>query len=157
MARICELGTACGIGTAWIESGMRPGATLFTVEHDAGRAGIASAAFVDNPAIEVVHGDWRLALKREAFDMLFSDSGVKRAPGDPERLLPLLNAGGLLVLDDFTPGRRNDPVQEMWLSDPAYRAVEMTLTDASAVILAMKRAAAGPSARRGSRSALSRG
>lgn len=137
--RICELGTACGVGTAWIEFGMRPGGRLLTVEHDVGRARGAGAIFRDNPAIEVLEGDWSRALERGPFDMLFSDSGVKRAAGDPEKLLPMLSAGGLLLLDDFTPGRSGDPARQMWLEHPAYRAVEVTLSDDAAAILATKR------------------
>ena len=139
IVRICELGTAYGVGAAWIESGMRPGATLLTVEHDPHRARDASAIFRDNPAVEVMYGDWSGALERGPFDMVFSDSGVKRTPGDPERLLPMLRAGGLLVLDDFTPGRREDAAREMWLHHAAFRAVEVTLSDDAAVILATKR------------------
>ena len=141
IARICELGTAYGVGAAWIESGMRPEARLLTVEQDAERARVAGAIFRRNSAIEVFHGDWSGAMERGPFDMVFSDSGVKRAPGDPEKLLPLLEAGGLLFLDDFTPGRRDDPVRRMWLEHPAYRAVEVRLSTDEAVILATKRAA----------------
>lgn len=142
--RICELGTAYGVGAAWIESGMRPGATLLTVEHDRDRARGASALFAGNPAVEVVAGDWIVALDRGPFDMLFSDSGVKRATGDVERLLPLLKPGGILVLDDFTPGRPDDPVRRMWLGHPALRAVELALSSQAAAILATRRAAAAP-------------
>lgn len=137
--RICELGTAYGVGTAWIESGMRSNARLLTVEHDPDRARGASMIFGDNPAIEVQQGDWSRALERRPFDLVFSDSGVKRAPGDPEKLLPLLEPGGLIFLDDFTPGRRDDPAREMWLEHPAYRAVVVTLSEDAAVILATKR------------------
>lgn len=54
-------------------------------------------------------------------------------------LLPMLSAGGLLLLDDFTPGRSGDPARQMWLEHPAYRAVEVTLSDDAAAILATKR------------------
>ena len=157
ISRICELGTAYGIGAAWIESGMRPGATLLTIEHDAERARVAGGIFADNPAIEVAHGDWSLALERAPFDMLFSDSGVKRGRGDPDRLLPLLKPGALLVLDDFTPGLSGDAAREMWLGHDAYDAVMVTLSDDAAAILARKRAAAAPAAPQGSRSGPERG
>lgn len=142
MMRICELGTAYGVGTAWIESGMRPGASLLTIEHDVERARRASEIFAGNEAIEVVHGDWSLALERGPFDLLFSDSGVKRSAGDPEKLLQLLGERAMLVLDDFTPGRADDPARQMWLEHPAFRAREMTLSDDAAVILATRRASA---------------
>jgi len=139
MERICELGTAYGVGAAWIEAGMAPGAKLLTVEVDPERARSARAMFADNPAIEVLAGDWSLALERRPFDMLFSDGGPKRAPGDPEKLLPLLHDGALVVLDDYTPGTRDDPSRDVWLDNAAYEAVELTLAANASVILARKR------------------
>jgi predicted O-methyltransferase YrrM len=152
--RICELGTAYGVGAAWIESGMRMGATLLTVELDTERARSAGLLFADNTSIEVLNGDWSLALDRGPFDLVFSDGGPKRAPGDPEKLLPLLAVGGLVVLDDYTPGfAKDDPARAIWVDDPNYRALEVTLTLNASVILASRREAAGRRARRGSRSA----
>jgi len=139
MERLCELGTAYGVGAAWIESGMNRGATLFTVELDAGRAGAARNLFADNIAVEVATGDWSLALQRGPFDLLFSDGGPKRQPGDPEKLLPLLRPGGVLVLDDYTPGYGEDVSRQIWLENPAYRAVEVMLTSSSSAIVATRR------------------
>ena len=138
-SRICELGTAYGVGSAWIASAMRPNATLLTVEVDPHRAAAARELFAHVPAIEVETGDWTAALGQGTFDLLFSDGGPKRAPGDPEKLLPLLNQGGLVVLDDYTPGSGEDVSRQVWFENPAYRAVELTLTPDSAVILATKR------------------
>ena len=137
--RICELGTAYGVGAAWIQSGMARGATLLTVEVDPHRAELATALFGSTPSVEVVAGDWTVALDRGPFDMLFSDGGPKRNPGDPEKLLPLLRDGGVVVLDDYTPGRRDDASREIWLDNELYRAVELTLTLDAAVIVATKR------------------
>lgn len=137
--RICELGTAYGVGAAWIEAGMATDATLLTVELDPERARAARALFADNPAIEVLDGDWSLALEREPFDMLFSDGGPKRAPGDPEKLLPLVRTGAMLVLDDFTPGADQDESREIWLSNPNYDALEIQLAVDQSVILARRR------------------
>lgn len=151
--RICELGTAYGVGAAWIESGMRMGATLVTVELDTERARSAGVMFADNPSIEVLNGDWSVALDRRPFDMLFSDGGPKREPGDPEKLLPLLAPGGLVVLDDYMPGyAKDDTARAIWLENPNYRALEVRLTLDASMILATRRAAADRGGRRGSRS-----
>jgi len=139
MLRICELGTAYGVGAAWIEAGMAQGATLLTVELDPGRAQAAQAMFADNPAIEVLAGDWSLALERGPFDMLFSDGGPKRAPGDPETLLAVVRTGALVVLDDFTPGADEDGSREIWLGNPSYDAVEVQVAADASVILARRR------------------
>jgi predicted O-methyltransferase YrrM len=139
MERICELGTAYGVGAAWIEAGMAPGAKLLTVEVDPERARAGRAMFADNPAIEVLAGDWSLALERGTFDMLFSDGGPKRAPGDPEKLFPLLQTGALVVLDDFTPGADEDESRDIWLGNPSYDAVEVRVAADASVILARRR------------------
>jgi len=137
--RICELGTAYGVGAGWIESGMRPGATLLTVELDPGRAAAAAALFADNPAIDVLSGDWSIALDRGPFDLLFSDGGPKRNPGDPEKLAPLLRPGSLVVLDDYTPGFEEDVSRQIWLENAAYRTLELTFTPSASVLVATKR------------------
>lgn len=137
--RICELGTAYGVGTAWIQSGMRPTSTLVTVEVDRTRSESARELFRSTRAVEVLTGDWTSALDRRPFDLLFSDGGPKRKPGDPEKLLNLLSPGAIVVLDDYTPRFGPDVSRDIWLENPAYRAVELTLTSDMAVILAVKR------------------
>lgn len=137
--RICELGTAYGVGAAWLTSGMSSHATLLTVEVDPHRAECARKLFADNRSVEVATGDWTIATERGWFDLVFSDGGPKRRPGDPEKLLPLVRPGGLLVLDDYTPGLQNDVSRQIWFESEHYRAVEVTLTPESAVIVAARR------------------
>jgi predicted O-methyltransferase YrrM len=137
--RVCELGTAYGVGAAWIESGLGPSAVLVTVEADPRRAAAASSIFGDHERVNVIHGDWSAAKDRRVFDLLFSDGGPKRNRGDPAKLLPMLKRGGLVVLDDFTPNFGLDPTRDMWLGDPAYRAMELTVSPRASVILATKR------------------
>jgi predicted O-methyltransferase YrrM len=138
--RACELGTAYGVGAAWIESGLRPGATLLTIDLDAGRAAAARALFAGTDSVEVVAGDWRLAVDRGPFDLLFSDGGPKRAPGDPEKLAPLVRPGGLVVLDDYTPAYPDpdDVSRRIWLDNPSYRAQEIMVSREASVILAVR-------------------
>lgn len=138
--KACELGTAYGVGAAWIESGLRRGATLLTVELDQNRAADAKALFAGSHSVEVLSGDWSLARDRAPFDLLFSDGGPKRAPGDPEKLAPLVRAGGLVVLDDYTPGHQDaeDPARRIWLENPSYRAQELMVAPDASVILAVR-------------------
>lgn len=138
--RCCELGTAYGVGAAWIESGMRPGASLLSVELDPLRAASAKSALADNPDVEVLQGDWSLALERGPFDLVFSDGGPKRKAGDPEKLAPLMRTGGLLVLDDYTPrpGAASDASRSIWFECPLYRTREITVATNASVILAVR-------------------
>lgn len=122
---------------------MRPGATLLSVEVNEERSKAARTLFADNSAVDVITGDWSLALEREPFDLLFSDGGPKRVPGDPEKIAPLVRTDGLIVLDDYTTGReKNDESRQIWLENPNFYAMELMLTPDSSVILARKRAAA---------------
>ncbi|HEY8862789.1 MAG TPA: class I SAM-dependent methyltransferase [Candidatus Dormibacteraeota bacterium] len=138
--KACELGTACGVGAAWIESGLQPGASLVTVELDPERAADAKALFSDTGSVEVLSGDWSLARDRAPFDLLFSDGGPKRAPGDPEKLAPLVRSGALVVLDDYTPGHSDneDLSRRIWLENPFYRAQELIVAPGASVILAVR-------------------
>ena len=96
--------------------------------------------FADSDSVEVVSGNWSLARDRAPFDLLFSDGGPKRAPGDPEKLAPLVRAGGLVVLDDYTPGHpdKKDPARRIWLENSLYRAQELLVAPDAAVILAVR-------------------
>jgi predicted O-methyltransferase YrrM len=138
--KACELGTAYGVGAAWIESGLRPGSSLVTVELDRERAADAKTMFAGSDSVEVVSGDWSLARDWAPFDLLFSDGGPKRAPGDPEKLAALVRAGGLVVLDDYTPSHadKKDPARRLWLESSLYRARELLVAPDAAVILAVR-------------------
>jgi len=109
-----------------------------TVELDSQRAAAARELFVGSRSVEVMTGDWSVALERGPFDLLFSDGGPKRNPGDPEKLLPLLRTGALLVLDDYTPNFGPDPTRDIWLDSHLYRAQEVQLSGDACVILAVK-------------------
>jgi predicted O-methyltransferase YrrM len=135
----CELGTAYGVGAAWIESGLRQGASLLTVELDPRRAAAAGQVFHDCDSVQVLNGDWTLALDRGPFDLLFSDGGPKRNPGDPEKLMPLVRSGGLVVLDDYTPGRSEDVSRQVWFDNPGYLTLELMLSPSASVLLARRR------------------
>ena len=96
--------------------------------------------FAGCESVEVLSGDWSLALERARFDLLFSDGGPKRAAGDLEKLAPLLCSGGLVVLDDYTPGNsdKDDPARRICLENPYYRAQELMVTPDASVILAVR-------------------
>lgn len=150
MGKIGELGTACGVGAAWIASGMPAGTSLVTVELDPERASIASRVLAGRGDVTVLIGDWRVAEAFGPFDMLFSDGGPKREPDAPTLLKPLLRPGGLLLLDDYTPESawtpeqralwRNDSSRTAWLESLDWSASELQVAADMAVILAVRRA-----------------
>jgi predicted O-methyltransferase YrrM len=149
--RFAEIGTGCGVGSAWIADGLGPDASLVTVELDGDRAAAASRLFADYPNVQVLHGNWHELLPPEGpFDLLFFDGGHwKRGdvPAESEQALSLVAPGGVVVIDDLTPESlwpkewrgRPDPPREFWLNHPELLATELLTTPDSAAILAVRR------------------
>ncbi|MFI0942362.1 O-methyltransferase [Streptomyces sp. NPDC021020] len=134
--RIGETGTGCGVGLAWLASGMRGGATAVSVEQDAGRAKAAAELFAPlAPQITVRQGDWTAITEHGPFDLLVLDGGGQGKGGAAADPLALLSPGGVLVIDDFTPSYGAPPVHDgapdtarlHWLDHPALRTVEIPL------------------------------
>jgi predicted O-methyltransferase YrrM len=132
--RAAEIGTGAGVGAAWILSALDPEVAFFTAELDPERARAAAELLADDPAATVLAGDWSEVLTREApFDLLFADGGGAKAD---EAILGLLAPGGLLVLDDLTPGYGDpDPVRELWLRHPRLLAAEVHVSAHEAAIV----------------------
>lgn len=139
---LAEFGTGCGVGTAWLRSGVRNGARILTAELDARLAKAAAEIFVDDPQVEVLEADWSTLHQHGPYSLIFLDSG------DPESVrvdavVDLLEPGGIVVLDDFAPCEmwppisygRVDTLREEWLTDDRFTAVEVMIApDASALI-----------------------
>ena len=134
--RVAEIGSGCGVGSAWILSALDPGVRFVTVEPDDERAAGVARLLANDGNARVLHADWRDALPAEApFDLLFADGGGQATKTD-ESLLGLLAPGGTLVLDDLTPGREGpDPVRELWLHHPRLAAAELRISAREAVIV----------------------
>lgn len=147
--RIGETGTGCGVGLAWLVSGMRPGAAVVSVERDRTRAATAAALFAGlAPAVTVECADWTAIAAHGPFDLLVLDGGGQHQQGGPAAdPVALLRPGGVLVIDDFTPADRWPPLHEgapdrarlHWLDHPALRCVELPLAPDLAVLLCTRR------------------
>src|SRR6516225_8431351 len=102
-ARVLELGTGTGAGTAWIVSGLLPrtDVTVLTVEKDQHTAAIAARG--DWPSfVELRHADALDVLARGgAFDLIFADAQGGKWHG-LDRTIAALGPHGLLVVDDMT-------------------------------------------------------
>jgi predicted O-methyltransferase YrrM len=135
--RAAEIGTAYGGGAEAIAS---TAVSLVTVEIDPERAAAARDRLASRPSVELLVGDWRDVLPpRAPFELVFVDGGGQETKTDPA-LLELVVPGGLLVMDDFTPGWRGpDPVRELWLSHPHAIGVEILTTPATAALVVARR------------------
>ncbi|WP_107500994.1 O-methyltransferase [Streptomyces violaceoruber] len=143
---VAESGMGAGVGTAWLHSGLGPGARLFTVERDEELARRVADDYADDERVSVLIGDWRLLERHAPFDVFFCDGGGKR--DDPQAVIDLLAPGGLLLLDDFTPSPEWPPrfegeVDELrvfYLTHPDLDATEVLTSPAGSVVIGARRA-----------------
>ncbi len=144
---MAEFGTGCGVGTAWLRSGVRgASARILSAELDPKLAGAAAEIFTDDPQVEVLAADWSTLLDKGPFSLLFLDSGEPTEAG-VDAVADLLEPGGIVVLDDFTPCEvwppvsygRVDTLREQWLIDERFTAVEVMVAPDAAAIVATRR------------------
>jgi predicted O-methyltransferase YrrM len=143
---MAEFGTGCGVGTAWLRSGVRGDVRIVTAELDPKLATAAAEIFVDDPQVEVLAADWSTLLDKGPFSLLFLDSGEPTEVG-VDAIADLVEDGGIVVLDDFTPcevwppitGGRVDTLREQWLTDPRFTSVEVMVASDAAALIATKR------------------
>jgi predicted O-methyltransferase YrrM len=143
---MAEFGTGCGVGTAWLRSGVRGDARIITAELNAKLADAAAEIFEDDPQVEVLSADWSTLLDKGPFSLLFLDSGEPTEVG-VDSVADLVEAGGIVVLDDFTPCEiwppitygRVDTLREQWLTDERFTAVEVMVAPDASAIVATKR------------------
>jgi predicted O-methyltransferase YrrM len=140
--RVAEVGAGAGVGAAWIVSGLAPDVPFFTAELDAARAAAVAELFAEDANVRVLPGDWRDTLPGQApFDLVFLDAAKQLRPDeDAELVAGLLVPGGLVLLDDLTPGRLgHDPVRAAWLGRGDLVATELLASPREACILAVRR------------------
>jgi len=144
---MAELGTGCGVGTAWLRSGVRgDAARIVTAELDPRLATFAGEIFDDDPLVDVLAVDWASLRDRGPFSLLFLDAEM---PGDigVDSIVDLVEEGGIVVLDDLQPCEqwpplsygRVDSLREQWLTDERFTAVELVVAPGSSVLLATRR------------------
>lgn len=145
--RMAEFGTGTGVGTAWLRSGVRgEKAQIITAELDPALAGAATEIFRDDPLVEVLAADWSTLLDKGPYSLLFLDSGEPADVG-VDAVADLVEDGGIVVLDDFTPCEmwppiyhgRVDALREQWLTDERFTAVEVMVARDASTIIATKR------------------
>ena len=143
---MAEFGTGCGVGTAWLRSGVRGDARIVTAELDAKLAKAAAEIFVDDPQVDVLAADWSTLLDQGPFSLLFLDSGQPTEVG-VDAIADLVEPGGIVVLDDFTPCEqwppitygRVDTLRERWLTDERFTTVEVMVASDASTLIAVKR------------------
>jgi predicted O-methyltransferase YrrM len=141
-----ELGTGCGVGSAWLRSGANKDSHIVTAERDPDLAQAVAALFADDDAIEVLEADWTALMERGPFSLLFVDAREAKLSGR-DVVAEAVEPGGFVVLDDFTPSAvwppmyegRVDTLRQEWLTDPRFTSVEVMVAPDAAVLLATRR------------------
>lgn len=143
---LAEFGTGCGVGTAWLRSGIRDGATIISAEKEHDLASAAQEIFAGDPQVEVLSADWSTLRDRGPYSLLFLDSA---SPEDAnvDAVADLVEPGGIVVMDDFEPhhmwppmtGGQVDVFRQEWLMDPRFTATEVMVASDAAVLVATKR------------------
>ncbi|MGN0064618.1 MAG: O-methyltransferase [Nocardioides sp.] len=143
---MAEFGTGCGVGTAWLRSGVRNGAHILSAELDAKLAEAAQEIFVDDELVDVLAADWSVLRDKGPYSLLFLDSGTPQDVG-VDQIADLVEPGGIVVLDDFIPCEmwppitfgRVDTLREQWLTDERFTAVEVMVASDASVVIATRR------------------
>jgi predicted O-methyltransferase YrrM len=143
---LAEFGTGTGVGTAWLRSGIREDARILTAELEPRLADAAASIFADDDRVEVLAADWSTLRDKGPFSLLFLDA---RAPEDSgaDSVSDLVEPGGVVVLDDFTPCSswppvhegRVDVLREQWLTDGRFTTAEVMVAPDASVLIATKR------------------
>jgi predicted O-methyltransferase YrrM len=142
---IAEIGTGCGVGSAWIAGALFPSVRLVTIELDEIRSSATSRLLARVPAVTVLSGDWHGLKSFAPFAMLFADGG-KVTENNPAELIEIVQPGGLIIMDDLTPLEqwprewwgKPDLVREFWLNDRRVIATEVQVSPTSSVLLATR-------------------
>jgi predicted O-methyltransferase YrrM len=142
---LAELGTGTGVGTAWLRSGIRD-ARILTAELDPQLAEAAAEIFADDDRVEVLAADWSTLRDHGPFSLLFLDAREPKDSG-ADTIIDLVEPGGIVVLDDFTPCSswppvyegRVDTLREQWLTDERFTTVEVMVAPDASVLVATKR------------------
>ena len=141
---IAELGTGCGVGAAWLLSGLRDDQTFISVDADEARQAQVER-LLERKNARFLAGDWRGALHEGPFSLVFADVSEAKDEGHGE-VVAATAPGGLIVLDDFTPEKhwpeawrgKPDRRRERWFGDTRLLTTEILVTERAAVLLAVK-------------------
>jgi predicted O-methyltransferase YrrM len=143
---LAEFGTGTGVGTAWLRSGVRGDTHILTAELDARLARAAAEIFTEDDQVEVVAADWATLRDMGPFSLLFLDAH-ESGGSTADDVADLVEAGGIVVLDDFAPCEswppvtegRVDTLRERWLTDERFTTAEVMVAPDAAVLIATKR------------------
>jgi predicted O-methyltransferase YrrM len=145
-AKVAELGTGAGVGTAWITSGLLPrtDVTVTTIENDPQTAAVAARG--DWPSFVSLRYGEALGMLAEGgmYDLIFADAPDGKWHG-LDQTIAALGPHGMLVVDDMTPMPDWPGNQQAWQNQvrqallTAPQLITVELAHGSGVILSTRR------------------
>lgn len=132
---IGEMGTGAGIGTAWISLATSPDTRIVTIDIDEARATAVRELFADYANVTVLQGDALEIADHGPFDLLYADAPPGKVT-DQDVAVAMMKPGGLILLDDLTPGRDD---LGWWLECPDLVTATIWVTPELGAILAVRR------------------
>ena len=142
---IAECGTGCGVGAAWLRSGAPKTTRVITAELDPALAHGVMDMFAGDD-IDVMHADWSSLTEHGPFSLIFMDAASAKT-WPREQIVDLLDCGGMIVLDDFSPcptwppleRGRVDTLRLDWLADDRFTSVDVMVAEDTSVLIAVKK------------------
>ncbi len=142
---IGEIGTGCGVATAWMFSSLAPGTSLVTVEANTALAAVSRTLFDSTSLVQVISGEWNEIVKFGPFNMIYA-SARHAYQCAPEVLMEAMRLGGMLFIDGLVPldqlsfdlQSNPDPLRVFWLNDSRLEATEINVSENEAAILASR-------------------
>lgn len=146
---VLELGSGCGVSSAWLISGLKDSQRFISIDQHAQRQAYLQHHFAqDHDAnITFMTGDWPEALAYGPFQLVFVDVASAKdtregAAYSPADVIAATAIGGLLVLDDFEPGPlfqgKPDARWHTWMHHPQLATCEVLTTPTTAMLLAAR-------------------
>lgn len=141
---MAECGTGCGVGAAWMRSGAPKTTRVLTAELDPKLAHGVMEMFADDD-IDVMHADWSSLADHGPFSLIFLDAASAKV-WPREEFVGLVESGGMIVMDDFTPCAswppldrgRVDTLRQEWLTDDRFTSVDVMVAEDTSVLIAVK-------------------
>ncbi|XOV85155.1 MAG: O-methyltransferase [bacterium] len=146
-AKVGEIGTGAGVGTAWLAAGLSPRSSLTSVEIDKGLHEAVSKLFRSHESVKLLNDDWRGEFKSQSpYDLLFADGGGvgNTQSSGWEEIANLVCTRGIIVIDDLTPEElwppswrgKPDPKRELAFNSGYFMSTEIrTSSETSALIM----------------------
>lgn len=141
--KVAEIGTGCGVSTAWIASASS--LDIYTVDNNQERAMETRVLFFEHSNVHVICGDWEQILQEGPFQFVFVDTKPAKLKGI-DKVVSATEVGGLIVIDDLTPVEfwadewkgKPDPVRDSWLRHNQLVSIEIRTSLKESVIIARR-------------------